>query len=187
MASLADDLYQLKSQFDRDNLLFCYSGFFTQEVLEGIGVALRAKLAVEQTERRVAKNLFSVFVEQVQNVVRYSAEKDEGDSEQGGETVLRYGILLVGRRAGGYFVSCGNLVRDEDVERLRGELAIIETLSREELMIQYKQALRRPPPPGCKGANVGFLDIARLAGGGVEFDFTQVREGYSFFAMNALM
>lgn len=187
MTLLASNLYALKNQLNSDGVIFCYSGYLTQEVLEGIGTALRAKLAFDQTERKVAKNLFSVFVEQVQNVVRYSAEKETGPDGLETGAVLRYGILLVGRDGGGYFVSCGNLIHDHDVERLRTDLTAIAGLNREELMALYKQTLKNGAPEGSKGAGVGFLDIARLASGGVEFDFTHVDQGYSFFALNARM
>ena len=181
---LAGDLFRLHSDFAAHGVMVCYSGYMTQAVLEGLGNALRTKLAIDQAERAVAKNLFSVFVEQVQNVARYSAEC-EGAADA--EPELRSGILTVGKDDAGYFVACGNLVQTAAVERIRDELKELQGLSRSELMALYKQTLKRGPPQGSKGAGVGFIDIARLAARGFEFDFVDAAGGFSFFILKANM
>ena len=181
---LASELFKLHSDFAANDVMFCYSGYMTQAVLEGLGMALRAKLTLDQAERSVAKNLFAVFVEQVQNVARYSAQR-EGDTDDQAE--LRSGILAIGKDQAGYFVACGNLVHKPAVEKLRDELVELQHLDRPELMALYKETLKRGPPEGSKGAGVGFLDIARLASRGVEFDFLDVDEELSFFTVKANM
>ncbi len=125
-----------------------------------------------------------MFVEQVQNVIRYSAENESRDADSG-EADLRYGVLTVGRSNDAFFVACGNKVRQQDVERLRQKLSEIQRLEKSEIRARYKETLRGGTPEGSKGAGVGFFEIARQASGGIEFDFAQIDESFSFFTLKA--
>ena len=167
-------------------IVFGYCGYMTEEVLSGIGTALKQKLYLEKTDKQTAKGLFSIFVEQVQNVIRYSAEGEPEETESG-EKKLRYGVLTVGREGESHFVACGNLVRKSDVERLSKSLKHIKNLDKEGLKALYKQTLKGDTPEGSLGAGVGFIDIARRAEQNFEFDFLDVDEDFSYFCLKAFM
>lgn len=188
---LAEELASLRSHMQRDGIMFCFSGFMTEEILTGIGGALKKKLEIEDADRNTSKSLFSIFVELVQNVIRYSAEHDtlevEEDSEGHGIYDLRYGVLTVGWNDGKYFVSCGNLIEPADAARLSDGLAHIQGLDKEGLKTLYKETLRGGPPKGSKGAGVGFVEIARRATHGFEYDFQKVDQGRTFFALKAFL
>ena len=183
---LAKEMYDFRDYLQERGIIFCYSGYMTEEVLTGIGNAIKKKLELEDTDRRTAKGLFSVFVEQVQNVIRYSAEgepKDQPDAS----IELRYGVLTVGKVDGRYFVSCGNLVRQGDVHRLHTSLHHIKNLDKDGLKALYKETLKGETPEGSKGAGVGFIDIARRAENGFDYDFAPVDDDFSYFCLKAYM
>lgn len=187
---LAQELASLRNHMQRDGIMFCFSGYMTEEVLTGIGGALKKKLEVEDTNRNTSKSLFSIFVELVQNVIRYSAEGDHTVKTEDDHTTiydLRYGVLTVGRNEGRYFVSCGNLIRPDDANRLSDGLAHIQSLDKEGLKSLYKETLRAGPPEGSKGAGVGFVEIARRASHGFEYDFEPVDGDRTFFALKAYL
>ncbi|GIR33003.1 MAG: hypothetical protein CM15mP45_22990 [Deltaproteobacteria bacterium] len=73
--------------------MFCYSGYVTERILIAIGETIKKKLAIEETELGKTKKVFSIFVEGVQNVIRYSAEslgpEDQDESE------VRYGLVTI--------------------------------------------------------------------------------------------
>lgn len=180
----AKDIMQLRENLMREGVLFCYCGYVTEEVLSSIGDAVRDKLALENTEQQVARSLFAVFVEQVQNIIRYSAEKQEGALRERAVD-LRHGVLAVGQGGGGYYVSCGNAISNRDVTRLGEQLAHLQTLDKKELKALHKEILKGKTPEGSKGAGVGFIDIARLATRGVEYDFMELDSELSYFVLRA--
>jgi hypothetical protein len=183
---LADTTYGLRNSLREQGIVFCYSGYMTEDVLSGIGDAIKRKLAIDDADTRTARSVFSVFVEQVQNVIRYSAEREpagRGDEE----TELRYGVLTVGKKDGLFFVTCGNLIERSDVSRLGDSLRDIQKMDRSDLKSLYKQTLRGKVPEGSKGAGVGFIDIALKASEGIEFDFMEVDDAYSFFTLKAFI
>lgn len=182
----AAELSRLRDYMRSHDIMFCFSGFMTEEVLTGISIALRKKLALEETDQRTMKGMFSVFVEMVQNVIRYSAETVGTAGEP--DHPLRYGILSVGRRdQDQYFVACGNLVTRDDAVRLERDLTHIMSLDRRDLMSLYKRTLREKPPQGSKGAGVGFMEIARQVDHGFDYDFCSVDDRHTFFSLTAYL
>lgn len=178
----AEELYSFRGDLQQQGIVFCYSGFMTEQILTGIASALKSKLAIDETDKKVAKGLFSILVEQVQNVIRYSAEYEPPDDEA---SELRYGVLIVGKKNELFHVTCGNLIRIQDVERLRVNLSEVQAMDKDELKARYKETLKGETPEGSKGAGVGFLDIARRARHGFEFDFHPVNGDHSYFSFIA--
>ena len=183
---IAKEMLAFREELSRQGILFCYSGYMTEDVLSGIGITLKQKLAIENTDKKVARGVFSLFVEQVQNIIRYSAEVEPTDKGPGDVGIeLRYGLLTVGQKDGRHFVACANMVPRRDVERLRANLTRIQNMDQEGLKALYKEILKGETPEGSKGAGVGFVDIARRATHGFEFDFTEVDDGFSYFSLKA--
>ena len=177
---LGKQVLGLRASLRNDGVLFFYSGYVTELLLEALGVGLREKLAIDGVSRKQAMSLFSLFVEQMQNIVRYSAEVD-GDAESG---MLRYGVLAVGRDGSdGYFISCGNMVKRSEAERLKSALDAAKGMTHEELMVAYKRNLKGEVPEFSKGANVGILDMARLATRGFDYTFTDQDDSLAFFTL----
>ncbi len=181
---LAKEMYHFRDLLQESGIIFCYSGYMTEEILVGIGNSIKKKLEIEDADRNTSKGLFSIFVEQVQNVIRYSAEGVPEDAVID-KYELRYGVLTVGQKDGQYFVSCSNMILQNDVERLRKSLDHIQTLDKDGLKNLYKETLRGEVPEGSKGAGVGFVDIARRAKNGFDFDFATIDDEHSYFCLKA--
>ncbi|MBF0212484.1 MAG: hypothetical protein HQM00_02835 [Magnetococcales bacterium] len=174
----------LRQEMMSEGVLFYYYGYVTERILSVIGETVMDKLELDKTERSVARGVFGVFVEQMQNIIRYSAENQEG---QVGERPvdLRHGMLALGRDGAGYYVMSANAINRGDVERLRAGLAHIRGLDRLGLKAMHKEILRGETPAGSKGAGVGFVDIARLSSRGFVFDFLEIDEDLSYFVLKA--
>ena len=186
---LAGQLMDLRSMLHTQGVIFAYSGYVTEPVLSGVGEALKQKLTIDDADTKTLRSVFAVFVEQMQNIIRYSAEKAHPapppTSERGALKEIRYGILTIGREGDDYVVCAGNLIEQSDVERLRERLNRIRGMSKEELKALYKEKLRADPEQGSKGAGLGFIEVARRATRPIEFDFTEVDDGHAFFALKA--
>jgi len=180
---LAQTLAKFRSQFQDQGISFCYSGYMTEDLLLGIGNAIKKKLEMTDLDKKKCKTIFSVFVEQMQNVIRYSAERETHVDK----TDMSYGIVAVGELNDSFFVACGNVVQKDDAERLRDGLDKIKSLDKDGLKALWKETLKGDAPEGSKGAGVGFIDIARRAEGGIEYDFDPLDETRVFFAIKAFI
>lgn len=175
---LARELFDLRALLKQQGIIFAYSGYMTERVLSGVGEAIKQKLVIDDADTKTLRSVFAVFVEQMQNIIRYSAEMTT-------EPEIRYGIVTIGQEDGDYVIHAGNLVARKDVERIRARLNKIRNMNREELRALHKEQLRAMPEEGSKGAGLGFMEIARRASKPIEFDFTDVDDDYAFFSLKA--
>ena len=186
---LASQLMDMRAMLHSQGVIFAYSGYVTEPVLSGVGEALKQKLTIDDADTKTLRSVFAVFVEQMQNIIRYSAEKARSSPPPAADDralrEIRYGILTIGKEGTDYVVCAGNLIERADVERLRAKLTRIRDMSKDELKALYKEQLRAEPEQGSKGAGLGFMEIARRASRPIEFDFTGVDGNHSFFALKA--
>lgn len=181
---LAKNYFNFRTDLEERGIKFSYSGVLTEDILSGLGDALRQKLAYDGVPPAVSRSVFSSFVEQVQNIIRYSAEKQSprDTSTLKEEDSLSFGLLAIGRHKNGFhFVSCSNLIHAGDVARIKLSLEKLHGLDRKQLTALMKESLRAAPPVGSKGAGVGFIAIAREASAGFEYDFTPVDNTAMFY------
>ena len=183
---LARDLYDLRETLSRSGVMFAYSGYVTEQIRLAVGETLKQKLSFEDASTKTIRSVFAVFVEQMQNVIRYSAERLPDDPEPD-EDELRYGILTIGREDAGYVLLSGNLVLREDIDRIAKKLQEIQGLDHDELKKLYRERLKAGPDEYSKGAGIGFIEIARRASQPIEFDFVDVDGMHSFFALKAII
>lgn len=183
---LARELFDLRALLQRQGIIFAYSGYMTETVLSGVGEAIKQKLTIDDADTKTLRSVFAVFVEQMQNIIRYSAELAAPSAAADSPLwEIRYGILTIGQEGGEYVVQAGNLVARKDVDRLRARLSRIRDMNKEELRALHKEQLRAAPEEGSKGAGLGFMEIARRASKPIEFDFTDVDDDFAFFSLKA--
>jgi Family of unknown function (DUF6272) len=182
---LARELFDVRSILRKQGIIFAYSGYVTETVLSGVGEAIKQKLALDDADTKTLRSVFAVFVEQMQNMIRYSAEKVPNSAAEPPLIEMRYGVLTIGRQGDDYVVHAGNLVARSDVEPLRQRLSKIRSMNKEELRALHKERLRAGPEEGSKGAGLGLMEIARRASKPIEFDFTDVDDKHAFFTIMA--
>jgi len=181
---LAQHYLRYRDDLAAQGIIFAFTGYVSERILYSLGEALKQKMALDDTDNNVIKRVFSVFVEQVQNIIRYSADRVGGSPGEPG-TELSSGMVLVGMEGERFFVVCGNVINRDDVPRLQSHLEHLAGMDHEALKAYYKQQLRAPSEEDSKGANLGLIEIARRASEPVEFDFTEVGDEQSFFCLKA--
>ena len=187
---LARNLFELRGTLSQKGVMFAYCGYITESVRTAVGDALKQKLAFEDTSTKTVRSVFAVFVEQMQNIIRYSVEKVPPEDQRRGvqpPEQLRFGVLTIGQTDGDYVVRSGNLIRLEDVARIRARLDRIQVMDKEQLKVFYKEQLRSGGDEHSKGAGIGFVEIARRASKPISYDFIEVDAEHAFFALEAII
>ncbi|MBF0426565.1 MAG: hypothetical protein HQL66_12190 [Magnetococcales bacterium] len=174
----------LHAQLFQGDVRFCYFGYLSEETLQALGQTLRDALALEGMEQKPIRTLFTLFVEQAQNIMRYSANLLSGTQDD--RTLeLRHGLLLLGFENRHPYLTCGNTIARADVDRLQAALAHLHTLDAQGLKALHRRRLKEEPLPGSKGAGVGLIDIARLAPGGFSYQFLELDARFVYFTLTA--
>ncbi|MEC8542391.1 MAG: SiaB family protein kinase, partial [SAR324 cluster bacterium] len=140
---------------------FCYSGLLSEDVLSTFSGIVREQMSEMEDDTEITKRVFGIFVEQAQNVIRYSKDR----IAEGGT-----GTVAISRAEDGFLIEAINPMDHENAEGLQKNLDELKAMDSKELRKAYKQRLREGPPEGSKGAGLGFIEMARKADR-FEFDF----------------
>lgn len=179
-------MYELYRELKAKNILLTYCGAIAQESIEGIGDTVRKSLVAEEAEMSTSLTVFSIFIEQVQNILNYSAEKLIVNQEH--ENELRFGIVIVGREESGkFFVCCGNKVYHDDVAVLTQRLEELKRLNKDELKALYKQQRRNSMAQEGKSAGLGLIEMARRASEPIEYSFEPAEDDWYFFSIKVIV
>ena len=180
---LAKEYYEFKNGLNLKGIIFSFTGYISEKILFALGEAVRQKMAAEEAGPVLTKKVFSVFVEQVQNIIRYSEDKIAGGKDA--RQVLSSGVITVGNEGDHFFIVCGNVVSSSSMEKLKSRLAHLSTLDKAQLKAFYKEKLKSPPEEDSQGATIGLIEIARRSSEPVEWDFHQIDPTQAFFCLKA--
>lgn len=179
--TLAQQYRSFKSVLDERGILFSFSGYLSEGILYSLGDTLRHKMTLDETDLTTIKKVFSVFIEQAQNIIRYSSEKVLGNV--GKEIELSSGMVTIGTENGRFFIVCANNILEEDVPRLKHRLETLQKMDKDEIKAYYKEQLREAPDEKSRGATIGLIEIARRASEPIEFDFDRIDDDKYFFCL----
>jgi hypothetical protein len=176
-------LLSLKQDLNSEGIILSFTGPFSQKVLEEVAEAWKMKLEIEKEKKSRIYNIFSVFVEMVQNVINYSDEVFNDSTE---EISIRSGIVIIGKKDDRYYISSGNKILSAKVDTIKQKLDKISSMEKNELNRLFKHCLRHEtPPPESKGAGLGFIEMARKSNSPLEYTFDTIDDSYSFFTLHA--
>ena len=184
---MTNDLFGLKEQLDQRNIFFCFKGPVSQGLVVEMGGLLQQKMSRENVKKMAMMRMFSVMVENAQNILRYSSERIVQDSLSSPDEELSVGIIAVGQERGAFFVLSGNIIDNEQVAPLRDRLERIRSMTPDELKHYYLEQRRRDLEPGSRGAGLGFIDMARKSSQPLEYEFTPIDAYRSFFSIKIMI
>lgn len=174
--------YKQESDILRDNrVVFYFNGPLSQAVIEGVGGAVRDKLRYEDERIGRVQKVFSILVEQMQNIVRYSTDRRDATPQ---DEEIAYGRIIVGiDEDGTYYVSSGNRIHASDGQKLHSKIAPIQEMTQDELRVLYKEMRKKGPDSDSKGAGLGFIEMARKSSDRLNYSIESIDDRSSYFSM----
>ncbi|XPV75064.1 MAG: SiaB family protein kinase [Desulfovibrio sp.] len=175
-------MHNMYEILDREKIVLYFNGPVSQSVVEGLSELAHSKLVVEANGLGSARKIFSILVEQMQNIARYSVDRcDQKD------TKIAHGQVLVGRDEDGrFYVSCGNPIFSSDAPRLRGQIEMLQSMSAQDLKELYRTQRRKGPDQYSCGAGLGFIDMARKSAKPLDYHIQPLDDQKSFFSLKVV-
>lgn len=178
------DMLEYYNMIKKFNIDIIYSGPLWADGIEGIGGTLRKRMEFDELPMSASQAVFSVFVEQMNNMLMYSEEKQSFEIPNHESTDTSKGVFILGVDEGSYFVQSGNVMKNENVTLIKERIDHLNTLDKPGLRKYYKEMMRQENDnPESKGAGIGLIEIARRACSKIEYSFTPLENGQSFFSM----
>jgi len=164
------------------NISISYNGPLWDDGIKGIAEMVKTSLSHEDISKKASKTIFSVFVEQVTNMLMYSAEKEKFDKTKSED--ISVGMLVLGYTGSTHFIQTGNVIKNENIELVKGRIDHLNALDKQELRQYHKEMMRGDNDnPESKGAGLGLIEIARRITGPIGYSFEPVDDLLSYFTM----
>ncbi len=178
-----NDFFQYREEITNNGIFLTFNGVLIHSFMVQFGEMLKTKMTLFNVNKNLELKIFSTVIEQAQNIIFYSSEKLPVPVMEG--KMVGVGTITVGMEDEHYFVICGNMVPNEEVEKLNYKLTTIQKMNQDELKQYYKEQRRMTPDVDSKGAGLGFIEMARKSSQPIEFNFRKLDEQSSYFTIKA--
>ena len=175
------DMMEFYNMTKKCNLDIIFSGALWDDSIEGIGEILRKRMAFEEMSLSASQAVFSVFVEQMNNMLMYSEERQKNENRPG---AVPKGVFLLGSRDGVYIAQSGNVMKNKNVAWIKDRIDHLNTLDKPDLRKYYMEQIRAENAHAeSKGAGIGLIEIAKRVNAPIEYEFKPYGDGLTFFTM----
>jgi hypothetical protein len=173
---------------DENNIYVSYSGPIWAKGIDGMAEMILKRFEYDEIPLNASQSVFSIFVEQINNMMMYSAEKEPRRSAEGVVTHVSKGVFILGIKKNTYYIQTGNWVTDHSAHIIKTRIDHLNTLDKKEKRKFYKQQIHAENE-NCEsmGAGVGLIEIARRATAPIEYSFEPNGDGKQYFTLNIVV
>ena len=164
------------------NISISYNGPLWEEGIISMADMLKSQLSQKNLPKKASKTLFSVFVEQVTNMLMYSAGRALYGHSADDEAPT--GMLALGQKDNIFFIQTSNEIHTKNAEHVKSRIDYLNSLDKNELRQHNKERMRgENDNPESKGAGLGLIEIARRATAPISYRFDPINDEMSYFSM----
>jgi len=195
------DMLQWHRMLNDKNIMLIYSGPLWSEGIGGIAGAIEKRMEFDEMPQETSQKVFSVFVEQMNNMLMYSAEKEKFEHTDDSHELSPKGTFVLGvlretgscgaaeqnsrnKKSKTYFIQTGNVMKHSSMEPVKKRIDYLNTLDKKELRKYYKEQMHiEDTNTDSKGSGLGFIEIARRISSKIVYSFSPYNEGFVFFTL----
>jgi len=167
---------QLERIMAGNNIYLIWSGHITPDVGKEVLSFTETKLSEEDIGSNLKRRVFSILVEILENVAKYSPGKEFEEQFGMPVAMIRLEDMV-------YSLSTGNLILNENVDHLKEKLEIINKYDKVGLKELFKKSLSGQNIDSESTGNMGLIDMARKSGSKLVYQFDKVNDLYSYFTI----
>lgn len=171
-----DKFSQLGKLMAENNIYMIWSGHITTDVGKEVLSFNEAKLAQEEIETNLRRRVFSILVEILENVAKYSP---------GREPEKKFGmpLAIISYENKAYSLTTGNLILNENVPHLQEKIDLINRYDKAGLKDLFRKSLSDQTIESESTGNMGLIDMARKSGSKLIYKFEKVNDLYSYYTL----
>lgn len=175
-------LQQLKKSLEEYRVLICFSGQFSQGIVEQLCDSIKGQLTEGEGTKHNPMKVISIFVEQAQNIINYNFKNL---NHKYYDQLLESSIVTIGKSVDGFFITSGNIVDNKDLEALVHKIDFLNSLKPDELKQHYKEIMKRVGNgENERGAGLGLIHMARKAKLPLEYKNYSINDELTYFQIN---
>lgn len=156
-------------------ILLNYEGIIDQNRIDFLLNDLKTCDYFRNLHKLTAKRVYSVTVECLENIIRYSIGPDE--------TLVPNPFISIEVKENKIVIKSGNTVYENIAEEIARKLDKINCIEGKELLDIYERKLNRESIPEENGTGLGFIIMKMKSGNNLDYNFYNIRNGYSYFRL----
>lgn len=169
------DVTQSIRKLMRENgLMFLYRGMVTDANSDALLMMLEQEMNSSGVASSGRKRVFMFVLESLQNITRHGMHNNLG----------KLSLVMYGRQPNGYSVCTGNVIRKEEVGKLKEKLEHLNKLSDEEVRSFYRETIATTGFSEKGGAGLGLIEMARKTGSKIDYSFSDVDEEHTYYYLS---
>ncbi len=172
---ILSDTYGLESIVNDNELLMVIEDSFEEGSYEADLINAEQVITDLVKEKKTQKRMFHIMLECAQNIQRH------GNRVKSNEDISS--LLVIGKQQGCPYILTGNPIQSSKIEELKARFEQIESVDINGLRNLYKEVLSDGQVSALGGAGLGLVDMARKAGGKIEYGFQDIVGDVSYFSL----
>jgi len=167
----------IKDVVERNGIIFLtYGGFLSQSLISSMTEALEKETNNNDVSMGISNNIFTIFIELSQNMMKYSKSKDENCRK-----ITPEGLIVVLKdKNGNYQIDSQNVISIEDKVTIEPVLEEIKLLGKDELKKRYRELRRSGENAHEKGGGIGFYEIAKRCDK-IDYSISKINDDKYYF------
>jgi len=173
---------KIRTLMAEEGIVFSFSGMISQSLTSFMVETAKSQLEEKGEDSKKIGNMFSIAIEQLQNIMSYSKDKDM----TGINKYISPGVLIIGidKDLNKYYVHSSNEMEANDKDKVSQKIDHINSLERSELRKYLREKLRSAEDKHERGAGVGFIEMAKRSSEKLKYYFEEI-DGKTFFHISA--
>ncbi len=167
---------RLEKMMADNNIYLIWSGHITPEVGKEVLSFTEAQLNENEIKSNQRRRVFSILVEILENVAKYSA---------GIEPEEKYGmpVAMIRLKNKTYLLTTGNLIENIKVAHLKEKLDTVNKYDKAGLKELFRRSLSNQTSDSDSTGNMGLIDMARKSGNKLVYEFNKINNLYSYYTL----
>ena len=170
------DIVQLEREMAENNVYLIWSGHISPDVGKEVLSFTETKLSEEDIESNLRKRVFSILVEILENVAKYSPGREP-------EEKFGMPVAMIRMDDKVYSLTTGNLILNSKVDHLKEKLDTINKYDKIGLKELFRKSLSGQTISNDSTGNMGLIDMARKSGSKLVYEFEKLNELYSYYTL----
>jgi hypothetical protein len=163
-----------------DKIILSYKGNLTYDTIGDLLGRLKEIADSSGISLLVYKRVLGIMIESLENIYKYF--KSLNNLELTRSSFENASFLLEFDNSG-YLLEVGNIIRPQDVEHLTNRIDEVNSYTRDELKLQYRQIINNGQFSEKGGAGLGLIEIARMSGHPIQYMLQPLDSNYSFIVL----
>jgi hypothetical protein len=167
-------LIRMERMLSENNIYMVWSNHITPDVGKEMLSFTETKLKEDEVHAGIKRRVFSILVEVLENVAKYSPGK---------RAEKKYGmpVAIIKMDGNDFIISTGNLIANKKIGALKNKLDLVNSYDRAGLKELYRLKLSQQDSESDSTGSMGLIDIARKSGNPLVYSFEEIDEEYSYY------